>query len=278
MGKGIGLIGAFNGKIGSAVGFKISASSNRQKQGYRAYQGNISNPRTAGQAEQRAKIAPINDTYRLLKEIIDRGNEFQPYGNKSRIEWLKGAHKPDVMPWFEKDADVWAPVCCTLTKGSLEFNNYLHDGSQRCELPVGGITADTTNTIGLLSTHILANFPTIQEGDQLTFLVVYQRKHVMMSSIYSIIIDSTSTDAVPTVFTIEENILVFTPNTQNMRAGAIILSREGLNGKHLRSTTSLVPLAGYPNSVRLDEAKERAIKSYMNSGSGHSDWAEESIE
>ena len=59
MGKSVGFIGNFKGKLGNAVGYKVSQSNSGTNQGVRVYQPNIKNPKSAAQAEQRAKYAPI---------------------------------------------------------------------------------------------------------------------------------------------------------------------------------------------------------------------------
>ena len=81
MAKGIGLIGNFRGKVGNMVGYNLKDSNNKQTQGVRVYQPVVKNPKTYAQAEQRAKLSPINATYRALKPIIDRGQESKAYGN-----------------------------------------------------------------------------------------------------------------------------------------------------------------------------------------------------
>ena len=116
MAKGIGLIGNFKGKVGNMVGYKLTDSNSGNTQGIRVYQPIVKNPKTAAQAEQRAKLAPINATYRALKMVIDRGNEGLPYGNKSRLAWLKQAFKAEHMPWIEKGSVVNA--CVTLCVAS----------------------------------------------------------------------------------------------------------------------------------------------------------------
>ena len=75
MAKGTGLIGNFKGKVGNTVGYKLAASNNGQTQGIRVYQPIVKNPKSAGQAEQRAKLLAVNTTYRSLKMVSDRGNE-----------------------------------------------------------------------------------------------------------------------------------------------------------------------------------------------------------
>ena len=278
MAKGTGLIGNFKGKVGNTVGYKLSASNNGQTQGIRVYQPIVKNPKTAAQAEQRAKLSPINATYRALKMVIDRGNEGLPYGNKSRLAWLKTAFKAEVMPWFEKGAAVTAPVCCPLTKGSLQFMSTLDGSASSCVLTIDGLSEAQDNTIGKVSTKILASFAGVKEGDQLTFVSVLNQDNTMYAKVDSFIINSTSTDAVPAAFDVSDDELSQRFPGGVVTAAAIILSRQGDNGEHLRSTTSLVKLANYPATVLADTAKEAAIASYQTSAANNSDWAEESIQ
>ena len=117
MAKGIGLIGNFKGKVGNMVGYKLSDSNTGNSQGIRVYQPIVRNPKDLRSGRAACKLAPINATYRALKMVIDRGNEGLPYGNKSRLAWLKQAFKAEGMPWFVKGATT-IPVVCQLTKGS----------------------------------------------------------------------------------------------------------------------------------------------------------------
>lgn len=278
MAKGIGLIGNFKGKVGNMVGYKLSDSNTGNSQGIRVYQPIVRNPKTSAQAEQRAKLAPINATYRALKMVIDRGNEGLPYGNKSRLAWLKQAFKAEVMPWIEKGAAVTAPVVCQLTKGSLPFSYSLSSSDSSCHLVVNALDAGEDTTVGKVSTKIIAQYPQIKDGDQLTFVSITKQGTVMASQIDSLIVNSTSTDAIPSGLLADDGNLEQTVAAGEVVAGAIILSRQGNNGEHLRSTTSLVKLTDYPATVLTDDAKEAAIASYQNSANANADWAEESIQ
>ena len=59
----------------------------------------------------------------------------------------------------------------------------------------------------------------------------------------------------------------------------MIVSREGANGEHLRSTTYLgidsATIAGTPYDAT---SKTAAVESYMSSAAANRDWAEESIQ
>lgn len=277
MAKGIGLIGNFKGKVGNTVGYKLTASNNGQTQGIRVYQPIVKNPKSAGQAEQRAKLLAVNATYRALKMVIDRGNEALPYGNKSRLAWLKSALKAEGMPWFEKGSVATYPVLCPISKGSINAFTYLVE-DVFIDMNVPGLAADTdVKTVAKLTTALLAANPSLKEGDQLTFVAIQNTAYNMLSNVESIVLDSTDNTAL-TQFNVEIGKLHYQAPF-DVEFGAIILSRQGANGEHLRSSASLVGLQGATDAAPYNEAsKAAAIASYRASAASNSDWAEESIQ
>ena len=277
MAKGIGLIGNFKGKVGNMVGYKLSDSNTGNSQGIRVYQPIVRNPKTSAQAEQRAKLAPINATYRALKMVIDRGNEGLPYGNKSRLAWLKQAFKAENMPWLVKGATPNFPVICQLTKGSLVGLSYETDGDE-LKIVANGVTSETTlNTIGGVSTALLAAYPSLKAGDQITIVVMEHKNDGMLPSIFSFVLDTTSTEAT-TKFSAGADTIHFDGGISPEFA-SVIVSREGANGEHLRSTSSLVSTAEIIAAAPYDDtSKEAAIESYQSAASANADWAEESIQ
>ena len=277
MAKGIGLIGNFRGKVGNMVGYNLKDSNNKQTQGVRVYQPVVKNPKTYGQAEQRAKLAPINATYRALKMIIDRGQESKAYGNKSRLAWLSDAMKAFVGGWFDKGATISAPALVPLTKGSLGIAFPVAAADTKCVITLASAAAEAPATIGALTTALIANFPALQNGDQITFVDVAGGANGIIAAVDSIVLDSTSTTPLPATIVATVSTITFSGNGGSMAAGAIIVSREGASGEHLRSNTSLQKAAGYSADLLTDAAKEAAVRSYM-SGGINSDWAEESIQ
>lgn len=276
MAKALGLIGNFKGKLGNTVGYSLKDSNNKQTQGVRVYQPVVRNPKTAAQAEQRCKLAPINATYRALKMVIDRGQEGKAYGNKSRLAWLKDALKAFEGGWFEKGVTINLPALVPLTKGSLNHGYAIADSSQYFTLGVQGVSSETTTTLGALCAAIIAGNNSIKEGDQLTFVKIADGETSIDVRVESIVIDSTSTAAIPSYITVDENKVLVFQDDDDAAAGAIILSREGDNGAHLRSTESIHVMANYDDSKLAAAAKQAAIESYMSQGA-NTDWAEESL-
>ena len=277
MAKGIGLIGNFKGKVGNMVGYKLTASNTGNTQGVRVYQPIVKNPKTSAQAEQRAKLAPINATYRALKMIIDRGNEGLPYGNKSRLAWLKQAFKAEHMPWIEKGMAVAYPVGCQVTKGSLPSMDYTFGEDSMSIICQHAATSVPVNTVGALTTLLEQDYPFLKDGDQITVVNIGDLNGAINVAIKSIILDSTSSES-QNLFTAADSAL----NGGLLNAffaGLIIVSREGENGEHLRSTETLMIASSYISNAPYDStSKTAAIESYMSSAAVNADWAEESIQ
>lgn len=277
MAKGTGLIGNFKGKVGNTVGYKLSASNNGQTQGIRVYQPIVKNPKTAAQAEQRAKLLAVNATYRALKMVIDRGNEGLPYGNKSRLAWLKSALKSTQMPWVIKGGVVKFPVGCPLTKGSLSGVDII-TGDDEFFISASGVKSETAmTTVGAFSTAMKAAYPQLRDGDQITIVIVGQRGDILASDVKSFVIDTTSSVATD-AFSADNNKIAVDSNLYKI-GGAVIVSRQGDNGEHLRSTAGLEIYKAALTEAPYDAtSKAAAIASYQSSAATNSDWAEESIQ
>jgi len=274
MGKGLGLIGNFKGKVGNVVGYNLKDSNNNQTQGVRIYQPVVRNPKTYAQAEQRARMAVINATYRALKSIIDRGQEGKPYGNKSRLAWLSDAMKNFNGAWVNKGEAIQFPAIVPLTKGSLAQVSVFSVDESIVTLTAAAQEGDVLNTVGGISAVLKRAYSAIKDGDQITFVLMDNRGDTINMASLSIIVrdgDNTAVDG----FQISQNRLGLAAsvlNGDNTVAAAVILSREGADGSHLRSTTSLKLSEDCSGEPPYDDAsKEAAIRSYMASGST-SDW------
>lgn len=275
MAKGLGIIGNFKGKVGNIVGYNLKDSNNKQTQGLRAYQPVVRNPKTAAQAEQRAKMAPINATYRALKGIIDRGQEGVAYGNKSRLRFLSEAMKQFDGPWFEKGEAVTLLIKTNITRGSLSSISVSQVSGEGLTIDLRALSEGNYGTIGALSSDLLDNNSFLKEGDQLT--IVHGDKDKV--SIVSIVLnpaDNTSLSG----FRWNEGKVVMSDSLSldtNTAFGCAILSREGESGQHLRSTTALtLSTDAAASDYYKNAAKDAAIESYM-AANGNTDWPEEQL-
>lgn len=280
MAKGTGLIGNFKGKVGNMVGYNLKDSNNKQTQGIRVYQPVVRNPKSYAQAQQRCIMKPINDFYRALKPVISRGQEGKAYGNASRLAWLKNVMKDFNGPWLVKGTTRLYDVPCFLTSGSLASVNY--------SLNVGGVVVidgvipaeATVNTIAGLSAALKAMYPGIQDGDQITIVATLFNDEYQLVDINSFVVSSTNTDAI-SGFQIVENHLTFRSSLVDLgevTGSAVIVSREGNDGQHLRSNAKLVITeAAEESAPYIESSKASAIASYMAAGA-NTDWPQEALE
>ena len=274
MAKGTGIYGNFNGKIGNTVGFKIAQSRNRQNQGVRIYQPSVSNPKTAAQAEQRARVAAVQGTYTMLRDIIDRGNERKPYGYASRVEWLRNAYRSEIFPWFPKGARIAAPVICPLTFGTLPELDWSAD-EDFIVLNAPDIPEDENlEDIGGV-TYWLEHYNTfLRDGDQLTFVTLNYEGTETDIDIFSFILDKDSGEGIDRFDVYRGTIRYESPVVNGI--ASIIVSREGANGGHIRSSSALRPYNALVTMTPYDAAsKTAAIASYQKAGAGTSDWSED---
>lgn len=280
MAKGTGLIGNFKGKVGNMVGYNLKDSNNKQTQGIRVYQPVVRNPKSYAQAQQRCIMKPINDFYRALKPVISRGQEGKAYGNASRLAWLKNVMKDFNGPWLVKGDNTLLPIECNLTNGQLLTPGY-YMGDEKISLNINNLQAGTSiATIGALSTILLTDSAHFKSGDQVTITVMGASEAGSMVDIKSFVIDTADSTPVSNITAvagaIEFGAAFF--NVGVTVAGAIIVSREGANGEHLRTTSSFEVLADWKEVKPYDDAaKAAAIASYMTAGA-NTDWPQEALE
>lgn len=279
----------FTGKLGQIVGFIIKSAASKQVQGMRSYQPNVANPKTVLQANQRLCLKPLNNMYRALSPIIDRGFEGVRYGSDSRREFLSINMGNFSGPYVRKGFDDPVPGPVVISRGSL-----IPVGILRTQEYQGGklIVTDLycpsqmPATWGELSAALIERNSDIQDGDQLTFCQVLSFVDGFMYRIKSVVIDSTSTAALTAVegFTgakafdgIVIGASLETPGVAGVvclgyyigddfatiGAAGVVQSREGIKGEHLRSDCALWISPGVYDVWFSQEQFEAALSSYM---------------
>lgn len=165
--------GVIYGKKGNTVFYRIKNSNNAEKQGWREYNAKVANPQSDGQIDQRVKLAAVNNLYRALKPIIQRGWENHKYGDESRRAFLKKALGASfVGPYIEKGSTLAAPIeGVPITYGSLPSVVVDCPGAGTLPVLMSVLVPDGSNTatIGSIST-LFINSGMAQAGDQVTFL------------------------------------------------------------------------------------------------------------
>lgn len=244
-------MGLWLGKKGSNVFYKIKNSNNAQKQGIRERIYDPANPRTEKQAAQRMKMLPAQRIASQLSEVITRSFEGVPYGQKSRLQFIRYAlaMQGDFSPAVKNSSKVW-PGRYLVSKGTLPTIGATWDDGQswfRTSIRCGGDNL----TISELSDDFLFNNQFLQEGDQITIILCYNgngladAEGLPLYDILSFYIDTHDSRDIDNflqghqilIGATDEGYFAFDSRyTENTIAGAVILSREGDSGQHLRST------------------------------------------
>lgn len=285
MGKSNNIFGAISGKIGGTIFY--SRKNSKYNQGTRAYVADVANPQSMGQARQRMVMKAVQNLYAALAAVINRAYQSTAYGNPSRVKFLGNAMKNFQGPWLEKGSNAIIPFGVNLAEGTLGRITLSKQGSRfRTNLvcatsgAYGEVRIADINdgSIAAFSKALLNGNAMVQVGDQLT-IVIFDNKiegAEPMPVVTSFIVDPNSleTIAVDGYLTYGgEDPMVFDIAGYNTCAAAVILSREGTSGQHLRSTSPLV--VDQENTAIAaffsDEQYQQAILSYMREGT-RGDW------
>lgn len=161
------------GKIGNSIFYTIKNSNNKVTQGERIYQPNVTNPQSESQRAQRMKMKPATNFYAALSGILDHSFQGVKYGAMSRQYFLQQAigKTQEVFPYLLKGEDKFVPGPYLMSKGylaSIAYNMTEEDGAF---IILSGIDYNNT-TIGNISLGLMNVNPTLQEGDQITFVFV----------------------------------------------------------------------------------------------------------
>lgn len=290
MAKGIGLIGNVSGKLGNTVGYTIKNSKSKETQGWRIYQPKVTNPQSFAQMAQRVKMTAINNFYRALRSIIQRGMEGVQYGDPSRREWLKLAMGSEFRgPYLVKGDTTAVPMTgVKITRGSLPdivistSTSSVGNGVFRTNIPQTS-EFDTTDWDEMSNALLSAGY---MVGDQLTVISVrlnggsfsYRVGSAIIGTEYSEpmtdllgVVLSTSQAAKGGVMQVQTSDSSTGVSNEDIVAVAMTISRDG-NGSHLRSNSSMAILpsviASYYNYASIDSV----MQSYASGDAATTDW------
>lgn len=280
MAKGSAM-GLWRGKKGSSVFFKIKNSSNGQKQGIRERVYEVSNPKSSSQAGQRMKMLPAQRFLGALSSVITRGFEGVEYGQASRQKFMQYALKMSTgYPAVEKDSNKVWPGEYLISRGQLpEVGVSITTAGTMAisTLTISGEPADSS--VGEFSKCLLEGNSWLNEGDQITIVTCEADDAgglldaVPLYKVNSFILDKTSITQIPHV-TVTAGAFGVTPSLEAFISAAVIVSREGNNGQHLRSNAIMTMNKAYADELFASERYAAARKSYMNTAttSNDSDW------
>ena len=264
--------------MGNTVMYRIKDAATKETQGLRVYQPQVSNPQTDYQLDQRIKMAAVNNCYRALKPLIDRGFEGVDYGNLSRREFMKLAlTNPYSGPYIVKGSTTPYPVLSPISKGSLNEVSFRYSDSQF----VSDIVVNSDGeSVDLVSDALIASG--YEAGDQVTIIAVSRRNansplNINWGSFFIDTSDSRSfLDIVPELeSTVTNGQWSLFMDEPEFLAVAVIISREG---SHLRSTSHFAIATDYQGFSELytAAAASPARASYRRAAARTtSDWEED---
>ena len=287
------MLGLVKGKIGDVVGYRVTNSNDKQKQGWRPYRAHISNPRSLLQANRRMIIGNMTRVYGRFQPIIRRAFEDIAYGGKSYQRFLKlNMNEVAAGPYVEKNYITPVPGEYKISEGTLPSINVKWVSADAVFMGnLANIAALTGNSITLaaLSSAMIAADSRLQDGDQLTFLQVVEYEGGAFdyrgASITLNTTDSTTTFVVDnkgqlkvgnTILLAPDNHFAFMDDDvledETIVAAAAILSRDGITD-HLRSNETLAvnKTNTFMAQFFTPAAKQAALESYM-SPDGNIDW------
>lgn len=300
MGKGLGVFGDFQGKVGNVVGYALKNSNNKQTQGLRAYQPRVTNPRSNGQALQRMLIGPAQRFYKWLIDPVDsqplmnHSWEGVEYGNKSRQYFMRLAMEQKNGPYIPKSVDYAVPAAYQIAKGSLPPTSviglFVDSGHTYIASSLLTATDGSWGTFGGFCQSLVSE-GVVLNGDQITFVEVVEIDGRFIPYIQRLIVDVTSTEPATVIeqaggtyysfggiavarssvfgsarlsFDILPLNIGFSPV-----AGAIILSRRSGNS-WLRSNASMWINDTLTNLYYTDAALIEAMESYQSAAASTS--------
>lgn len=291
MGKSVGLLAPISGRVGNTVGYVLKDS--KQTQGWRVYQPVVRNPQSDGQMVQRVKMAAVNNLYRDLKEVIQRGMENTAYGYAARKKWLSMALGQQFEgPWIIKGYTMGLPIkgvpisvgslipCVSLVIGT-EMGWWFALGND----PLDG---EDMVTIADMSKWFIAGG--YQEGDQVTLVSGWvPMREAFAWDVQSFIIDLSDSTPISSIGLVMADSatgmsyagvqgyaqsIVFANHA--IDALAIIVSRDGQTlGSHLRSTAYFAMNETAKANWYSEGAYERAKRSYLIGDGTNTNWEQD---
>lgn len=257
----------WQGKKGSNVFYKISNSSNAQKQGVRERVYEVSNPKTRSQALQRMKVRAAQNFYNTLAPILNRAMQGVKYGGMTRNEFMKYALSMSDSPAVEKGSSVAIPGNYLLSKGSLpafSVTSFLGE-SVIISAPFNSTRIESEDTLTQELVNSICSNGAIREGDQITFILIDSSGNYLYES-FNILVG----EVIPNIFgaymNMDDGVIQISSLTSIPQAAAVILSRK--NGTKYERSTAYLALneeSTFIQNAYSQQAINAALATYQKS-------------
>lgn len=190
----------FKGKVANVVGFKNSASSKSNNNFVREHQSVVSNPKTYAQARQRSKAIPAQNFYAAFENVLNHAYLPTDRASRNRNRFISKAMSLDEIPDVLK-GESYVPICgYQISEGALGLDNLCQKimvgNVERFNLNFTGDVESGDIPLYVIASMILENNPSLEEGQELTFLAVLGNENnpkERMVAVSSFVLDKTDT-------------------------------------------------------------------------------------
>ena len=170
----------------------------------------VKNPKTAGQSAQRMKLAPAQQFYGALNDVLDHSFQGVQYGEKSRQRFMSLAMKQNGGPYVVKDYKQLVPGSYTVSTGNLVpviLSEYTDNDSVKTSL-VSGFNEQSYEAASRAEfvQNIIENNLGFELSDKISFLFITHNSNTDTYQPYKlqIILEPTLTNASDDYDTIKE--------------------------------------------------------------------------
>lgn len=270
----------FKGKVANVVGFKNSASSKSNNNFVREHTSVVSNPKTYAQARQRSKAIPAQNFYAAFENVLNHAFLPTDRASRNRNRFISKAMSLDEIPDVLKGAS-YVPVCgYQISEGALGLDNLcertLVEGNTAFNLGFTIVADYSTDLLSKVASNILQENPSLEEGQELTFLAVLgsiDNPQERIVAVTSFVLNTTDTitkfkDVSPlleiqSVLDSKAGLTTHVDGFDVIACGLIISSK---TAKSWRYTNSFMWTTNYYEQWRVYLPTESdVIESYMNS-------------
>lgn len=269
----------FKGKVANVVGFKNSASSKSNNNFVREHQSVVSNPKTYAQARQRSKAIPAQNFYAAFENVLNHAFLPTDRASRNRNRFISKAMKLDEIPDVVKGSSL-LPLCkYQVSEGSLGLDNLTEIITRSAVSIVYNMSIQgnysANSLISEISTDILANNPSLEEGMELTFMFILDYSvnedgSSRDSKTFSIVLDKSNTITKLKDLVGDEGLVIAEASgnmaiewTNPALAGALIISARSSNS--WRYTNSFFGFSDTGLTIKGNTSEAEVIESYMNS-------------
>lgn len=185
----------FIGRLANAVGYIARDGKGDGYAAARALAATVANPQTLAQMSQRMKLTPVQNFYRGLAGLLDHSWQGVKYGNPSRLHFYSQALKKlneSGVPYVNKGDRQFVPWKFPVSTGSIPAKFSVTNMGATGTVTFDIVGSQTAHNLGELSQAFIDGNLGLQNGDQLTFIFIYEVDGAYLPIYRRIVLDTSS--------------------------------------------------------------------------------------